>query len=140
MRRLKRLLWSIKNVISWIPILWNNFDWDESFLLRIMEFKLRKMSKYFKDKGIAANSKQQSEQCRIAAILCKRIAESNYNMYFWHRWIDSEENIFGMKLEEESIGLFDGQNEALDYEDYMRKQDLDYLCGLLKKDLFRWWD
>jgi hypothetical protein len=43
MRMIKEFWWNITNIIRWIPILWNNFDWDYAFLLDVMEYKLQRL-------------------------------------------------------------------------------------------------
>lgn len=44
---IRNLPYNIKNIFGWSRVLWNNFDWDYDFLFEILEYKLKKMKKYF---------------------------------------------------------------------------------------------
>jgi len=37
----------IIRLIKWIPVIWNDRDWDYLYLINIMTFKLSQMEKYF---------------------------------------------------------------------------------------------
>lgn len=41
--KIKNLIWNIKNLIRWIPVLWNNKHWDYTFLYEVIAFKLTLM-------------------------------------------------------------------------------------------------
>lgn len=41
----------IKNVFVWLPIIWNDRNFDHEYLARIMEFKFRRMSHAFSKYG-----------------------------------------------------------------------------------------
>jgi hypothetical protein len=66
----------IANIISWIPIIWfdEDFDWDP--LARIMEFKLRRMSESLKRN----QQLKQSTQTLICAEILKRLIRDDENL------------------------------------------------------------
>jgi len=75
----KNISWVIRsikdgiiNIIRWTPIIWGDYDFDWEFLAKIMEYKLRRMSKCLNN-GIAVNSDRQSRQTLICAELIKRL-------------------------------------------------------------------
>src|SRR3990172_2873091 len=41
-----RIVRKVKNIVRWIPILWNDADWDYGHLYDIMEFKIRNMREH----------------------------------------------------------------------------------------------
>lgn len=43
----------IKNIISYIPIIYNNRDWDYIYFIDLIEFKLKKIKKLFTECQIA---------------------------------------------------------------------------------------
>lgn len=43
---------SIKNIIRWIPTLWNDRDWDGTYMHQIMKKKLEHMKVYFETTNI----------------------------------------------------------------------------------------
>ncbi len=73
-----RPILGIKNLIIWFPIIWNDRDWDWAFLNRIMAFKLRRMSKLFKENGHHVNSEKDAKRMLICAILLERMEKDDY--------------------------------------------------------------
>ena len=69
---------SIKNVIRWTPVIWHDEDYDSAFLGYVMEFKLRKMSEYFKKYGCHASSDKQSREMLVCAEYLKRILDDEF--------------------------------------------------------------
>ena len=67
----------IKNIIRWTPVIWGDYDFDYNFLVKIMEWKLHKMSNYFKDNGHLVGSKKAAKEMLICSELLKRINEDN---------------------------------------------------------------
>jgi hypothetical protein len=67
----------IVNVIRWIPIVWNDNDWDWYYLSRVMEYKLRKMSKSFKEEGMCVGSEKRAKEMLICAELLKRLMKDD---------------------------------------------------------------
>lgn len=45
---MKNLIWNIRNILRWIPRLWNSYDWDYYFLLHVMRYKLQDMESFFR--------------------------------------------------------------------------------------------
>ena len=42
---IKQFTHNIHNLIYWFPIIWNDYDWDYIFMLKIMRHKLNSMQK-----------------------------------------------------------------------------------------------
>jgi len=40
----KQFIIGIKNLYKWIPVIWKDRDWDDTFLFEIIKFKISKMS------------------------------------------------------------------------------------------------
>lgn len=66
-----------RNVIRWIPVIWDDFDWDWAPLARIMEYKLRRMSRLFAN-GNHVGCEKDSRRMLICANLLKRLADDDY--------------------------------------------------------------
>jgi hypothetical protein len=68
---------------------------------------------------------------RIAAILCDRIINEDYSStkIIWNDQTD----VLG-KPDRKQI------KRILDYEQWQKQRDLNYLMDLMKNDLFNWWD
>lgn len=42
----------IKNIFKYLPIIWNDRDWDYEYCVKLLRFKLKNMSKYLKEEDI----------------------------------------------------------------------------------------
>lgn len=52
----------IKNLIVWFPIIWADRDWDWQFISDMLQFKLKRMSKAFREGGFAVDSDDNAEE------------------------------------------------------------------------------
>ena len=60
MYKIKRFLKKIYKVLVFLPIIWDDEDWDFYYLLTLMETKLKCMQKYFEHSGIIV--KEESDK------------------------------------------------------------------------------
>ena len=137
MRRIKRFIENLVRIFQYLPLIWRDRDWDEQFLLTLLEFKLRRMSNYFHKYGITVGNEEQAKQCKLAADLCKRMIDSEY----WEHgieWVQTGEEFLDGYFRRKP-GFFFWES-PMKYEDYMYEQDLYFLCRILKKYMRQWWD
>jgi hypothetical protein len=91
-REIKHIPYNIKTILQWSKILWNNFDWEGNFLLEIIEYKLKRMKKYFETASITTEETysemiEKISDCLYAVDqLCSdeyndKIFEDHYNKY-----------------------------------------------------------
>lgn len=149
-------LWrNIKRIISWIPVLWNNYDFDECYLLKVMEHKFKLMEKFFdSDKAWTVSAKRHAYQCRVCKNLCKRLAKDDYSTPYDKRneivlrrpWKtkpvkNKEGKIISHELVDEDTKI-ETYYILLshEHEEKMIQQDIDYLCKMIRKHLRDWWD
>lgn len=60
----------VERTLSYYPVLKENYEWDYSFLLDLIEFKLKRMSQYFHTHDIVENEDWYGTLCdRAIAIL-----------------------------------------------------------------------
>ena len=52
----------IRNLIYWLPILWDDRDWDYNYLLRILIHKLNGMERLFREHGHLENSEEVANE------------------------------------------------------------------------------
>jgi hypothetical protein len=74
---LKSIKQGIVNIIRWIPVVWEDNDWDWYYLSRVMEYKLRKMSKSFKKEGVSVEADKCAKEMLICAELLKRLMKDD---------------------------------------------------------------
>ena len=114
----------IKNLIKWFPIVWRDRDWDEAYLLTVMEFKFKNMSHLHENYGHLENSELYASQLARAAELTERI--KNDRLHY-----------------SEEVGVLHNQGkvvEAMELEHELYTKDLEELTTLMKENLHHWWD
>jgi hypothetical protein len=109
----------ITNIIHWVPVIWRDEDYDWAFMSKIMEFKLHRMSKYFKDNGHTINCPTSAKQTLVCAALLRRLRENNY--------LETSRQVFP-----ERFALRASLSRAAD--------DQKYLGFLIGKYFRHWWD
>jgi len=71
-----KILRKIKRVLEWVPVLWNDEDFDYAHLLEIMIFKLKRMENFFNSKyAWSSDAKQQAASMRLFRVSLERILE-----------------------------------------------------------------
>lgn len=73
--RIKKLI----KIIQWLPILWNDYDWDYSYLLTLIDYKLKRMQKALKE-GMAIQEHIDAKVKEIQDVrdIIKQIEEDNF--------------------------------------------------------------
>ena len=67
------IYYGIKNIVEWLPIIWHDSDFDFAFFAKINEFKMRRMSAYFRDHGVHIGSDKDARDLAVCAELFRRI-------------------------------------------------------------------
>lgn len=86
----------ISNIVRWTPIIWSDRDFDWAYMARIMEYKMRRMSKCFTHE-ICTNDKKKSKELLICAELLKRLIEDD-NFKMNPDYMDQFSKIFNKKF------------------------------------------
>jgi hypothetical protein len=160
----------VSNLIAWAPIIFRDRDWDHSFLLKILEFKFRRMKKCL---GAARHidSDVVARELTDCADACHRILLDDYasEEFLAHslRWGDSVcpkcgefacrcypvQGEEGGTIAYELVTQY--QNAHTPEEEKQARQefhnivwlegqrmqaDLIFICSTMKARLFSWWD
>lgn len=149
----------VYRIIQWIPIIWNDRDWDWAYALKIMDYKLKRMSDNFSSTDYHDNT-ESLKQIKIARTLIARIYENDYGS----RKTDALEAEYGVSREYNFIKDETGEyykmeakwvpeqspeqvkfldklwhKAHLDGEKQM-KYELDYLFRFMSKHIRKWWN
>jgi hypothetical protein len=73
---------SIRNVIRWIPIIWKDRDWDDSYIFTILQTKLKFQSKYIGKRDIHTRAKRNSEVMNLCVNLIEKVKDEYYDMEY----------------------------------------------------------
>lgn len=144
----------VKRVFSWLPIIWRDRDYDQSYLYEIMRHKLRSMEKFFSgDFAFAANADKAAREIHHAIWLLDRIIAEDYydDAFRFHRkkWGEPiHEIVYGQwhvtypnaTTEEEYEQARKEAMTALKNAEKSKINDVRYLMHLLGKHSLGWWD
>jgi formamidopyrimidine-DNA glycosylase len=139
----------LRNLWDWFPLVWRDRDYDQHYLLEVLEFKFRRMAKV-QQKGLHVGGEREAKHLMVCAELCKRLKEDNYHENMsgaleyktWatpvegsrHRQLHIETYKNGKLVDDEQ-----GRTWWLAAE-RNRKNDQAYLGKIIGKRMMYWWD
>lgn len=157
-----KLLYKIRNIGSfikklrvWVPILWDDVDFDYHGVYEVIYQKLKQMEEFNRsDKTWAMYAHKTADEIKIAKNLAKRLVDDNYleNALFWY---DKEYENNDYNMFEHSIDLGNGYSQLVPDPDkkrsaafskacadseYSRNQDRKMLFAYMSKHIEKWWD
>jgi len=116
---------SIKNLIKWFPIIWNDRDWDHGYVEDMLLFKLNNMYKRFSNPDLTCvNWEVEHVKPALKALgLCVKILERRRNNWYTEYWSNRGQT-----------------HEELYLLDQLEQRDWRIFCQLLDKYFAYWWD
>jgi hypothetical protein len=89
---MKHLLHSIKrgliNLYVWFPIIWKDRNWDHSFILDIIKFKLKQQSLYIGNENRHTRAKKDARDMIICVNLIEKINDGFYESEYFDFYKD----------------------------------------------------
>jgi len=138
---LRKILYGLENVVRWLPVIWNDRQWDEYYLFRIMKKKLELMEGFYvSDAPVAEGAENIANDIQRAIELLTYIMEEEYAQdafeEYWDECLDESSNSIFYFTKEQSE-LFEKCNRQAEdlYEQHMTE-----LCDLIKQKVRNWWD
>lgn len=155
--RIKRFYRKIKNILSWMPILWQSYEWDYVYFLKIIKKKLELMEDFYlhSEQAYSLDSDKTAEDIREAITILDRMIECDYLSValekFDEKYPDYEWGKFETKPSEDHPGtsvLVDDMTqeqhelfrECGKISDEMENLDYEAFFNFLKDRLRFWWD
>jgi hypothetical protein len=121
-------LWDIRlglrNLWRWFPVVWQDRNDDYTYIVQVLEFKLRQVEDLERRHGRHTTSQRDAGRIHICAALCRRLAEDEYLM-----------NAFGNPYTRDRY-----DKGHTHHSDMMAEQDIEYLGLMLRKHLRGWWN
>ena len=69
----------IKNVINWIPLVWNQFDFDYHYSIEVFKHQLLKQAKFMEsDNAYGVNSHIDAQRIRMICRLMDKVYDEDY--------------------------------------------------------------
>lgn len=142
-----RILRKISNIIRWIPVLYDDVDWDYSGIYRLLQFKIKKMRKHQLSHGNHVDCEEVAEQMKTVEDALSRLASDDYIADAWeaHRNQFPRKKLIdlpnGMKqmpsMSEDERASF---NELVKNEEIAWQADMAIVGASLRDHIRGWWD
>lgn len=82
----------VKNVIRWIPVIWNNFDFDYRYALEAFKFQLNNIADHMEsDKAVTMSAADRAQKIRTITKLMDKVYDEEYATDY----IDKIEELYG---------------------------------------------
>ena len=150
----------ITRVVQWIPVVWENCDWDYMYLMDMIEYKLKRMQKEIR--GGMSVDEHKDERCGEIQEVLDLIEKIRENDWVTEEYKAPEEKYGSLKMK-----TFPAEKGCSRLEFYYSKTDLgsdineqarkesseihrlaeekeqeayDKLFALMAKNIQKWWD
>jgi len=80
---IKRKYQQIRNILRWIPVLWNQFDFDYNYALDVFKFKLLNIADLLdSDKSHCVGAKDRANRIRMVVRLMDKVYNEDYGIEY----------------------------------------------------------
>jgi len=157
--RIRNTKYGVKNLITWLPVIWKDRWWDSYFIYPILHKKLSMMESHIRKYGHHVDAERDADKIKVCVLLLKRIMDDEYGDMAFKRheekWGKSEmsfvetddPNLSRMLIEYDNVKTEKDEVEekkdfkrAIEHEDYLKKQDINILFKTIEKQISSWWD
>jgi hypothetical protein len=151
-----RFFKSIKNLIGWFPVIWNDKDWDSAYIYTILHKKISNMEDFFRTDAIISEADRVADEINTVVLALQRLVKDEYEEIAFedhdkkwgkigmieapwkmHKFNFTRKNVTteeDKKIEkQEMLACFD-RVEAY------RQCDIDLVCDTMKEKIQEWWD
>lgn len=139
---MKNIIRGIKNIWKWLPIIWQDRDWDYGFMLKILVFKLENMEWFMRNKGMCVPAVDIADEIKETLIIGKRLLDDNYDLFpFWPYCILNTKNDLAFAQNKNTKEIIT-KREFFDIASKSKKEkdkDLEDFVNKFK-NMTRWWD
>lgn len=135
----------IKRFIVWFPVIWNDEDWDESYLFTIMEFKISQMRKETQRCARHVGWEKDVRDMKIAEELLRRASGKCDYLKDWAELCECKDENFSSSRfvgkNGEWISPFCEHCQKFGLDKCHKKEEFDfqYLMNHLRKNVRKWW-
>lgn len=164
-RYLRNFFQNVKHTLKWFPVIWEDRSWDESFIFKLLAFKLAKVHFDLKNYSVSVHNPEDLAALKKATDICKRLASCDdytYPYYKIHekKWGKLKSKTTPAELDKDGKPLTyswdcwrdkantparkkkERAETKLIYEkaEQDRINDINLLCEILKNNSRNWWD
>lgn len=157
----KRKYRQIRNVIRWMPIIWNQFDFDYRYAIDVFRFQLQKTADLLdSDNACTVDAKIRAQRIRTVIRLMDKVYDEEYACEYQQKLKDLYgEDVLEWRHIELPNGNYEIKNKYEMEEDADKVEEIDeihhklflesrekqerahaLLWKLIEKDIRTWWD
>jgi len=120
----KEFIRGLKSVRYWLPVIWKDRNWDDSFIFTILSHKLKAQSKYIGSRGIHVSAERYAEVMMTCIRLIERVQDEWYNMEYmdYHK----DKHWFESIPDKEGYSEWKSRELEENFDDYFAKYPLIY--------------
>lgn len=139
--KIKAFFKFIPRLIQYIPIIWKDRDWDHYHLMALIEYKLKRMQKYFTNSRIIVDEEREQiiKEISYALSLLEKINNT-------HDIFNDEYEEIKRKWPNKKLIGFSCEEEKNDFLNHYRKVDneeqrlISEFFSYVRKNYEKWWD
>jgi hypothetical protein len=164
LERIRAKYYSIKEGIRslklWLPIIWKDRYYDHTFIFKILRHKLHLMEQRIRHHGHHLNCERDANKMKVCVSLLDRLIKDEYDERalkgHYKKWgdpkfrfepIEDRPGYSALFIDHENVKSKEDEEEMrkefrilVEHAGKQRVNDLDYLCYMIKKHVWSWWD
>lgn len=150
---IKNVKYGFKSLYLWLPIIWKDRNWDHYYILKVLQHKINLTKNYIDKNKRYTGYEKDVFKMKICTLLLERLIRDEYdiNATIPHlkKWgegeFDIEDGILlvnypNVKNEEDEKKQQKELRMLMKKSIDQQKQDLEYLCKMIRKHILQWWD
>ena len=123
----------IENLWYWLPVIWKDRNWDDSFIFTILSHKLKAQSAYIGGRGIHVSAERDAEIMMTCVRLIEKVKDEYYGMEYmdYHKtkhWFEP--------ADKEGYSTWESKELEENFDDYFAKYPLIYKRVLNGEGIF----
>jgi hypothetical protein len=134
----------IRKIIQYIPLLWEDKDWDYTYILILLQYKLARTRRCIVGNEVISDRYRVAKQIRTCELLLDRLIKDDYCKDLfeeWHAMYPTGSRFTGSGIIPPSTPAADKLlRKAGEMEEYQKKQDLELFAKIFTKHVRTWWD
>ena len=81
--RISNFISKVKNIVRWFPIIWKDRDYDDSYIMEILKFKLSNQANYISKKDGHTRAQYDAQKMKLCVRLIEKFQEEYYNLEYF---------------------------------------------------------
>ena len=78
----------VRNVFRWLPIIWNQFDFDYCYSIEVFKFQLLKQADVMETSGTLVGSEHKAKRIRTIIALMDKVYDDEYALEYYDKSIE----------------------------------------------------